>query len=171
MMAFSRLFGRLTYAMNMLSGLILIFMMCTTLADIISRAVYKSSNGAIDLTFIGGVELVKYGLLLMILFALPYSVDRSQVIVDLFTENMKPRLKVVLDGIYTLGFMLLGAAMSYRFFHAVQQVQSSGETTQDLLIPLYYIYGLSSFAMAVLAISALLISIRLFFYETGDKVS
>ncbi|MEH6576895.1 MAG: TRAP transporter small permease subunit [Amphritea sp.] len=170
MMAFSRLFERCTHAMHVLSGVILVSMMFITLADVVSRSMFEATDGSVDFTFIGGVELIKYGLLLMVLFALPYSLGRSQVIVDLFTENLKARSKAILEGFYILGFMLLGGGMSYRFYHAVGQAQMSGETTQDLLFPLYYIYGVTSFATAMLAIAALLISLRLFFYWRGDKM-
>ena len=170
MFAFSRVFERLTFSMHVISGCILISMMFVTLTDVIARAVFEATDGSVDFTFIGGVELIKYGLLFVVLFALPYSVGRSQVIVDLFTEKMPPRLKASLEGFYLLGFVLLGAGMSYRFYHAVEQSQLTGETTQDLLIPLYYIYGVASFATGVLAIATLLISLRLFFYWKGDKV-
>lgn len=171
MMAVSKLFGRITYGMHILSGGILILMMFITLADVLSRGAFEATGGKLDVTFIGGVELIKFGLLFMILFALPYSVGRSQVIVDLFTENISARLKAVLEGVYMLGFVLLGGAMSYRFYHAISQSKSTGETTQDLLIPLYYIYGIACFATAMLAIAALMISLRLFFYWRGDKIS
>ena len=165
MMAFSRLFDRVTHAMHVISGAILVSMKFITLADVLSRALFKVTEGSIDLTFIGGVELIKYGLLFMVVFALPYSVGRSQVIVDLFTENLSSRWKAWLEGIYMLGFVMLGGGMSYRFYHAVGQAEMSGETTQDLLIPLSYLYGITSFATAFLALAALLISVRLFFFR------
>lgn len=167
----SRILGRILYGMHVLSGVILVLMMFVTLADVISRALFNMTKGSLDITFIGGVELIKYGLLLMVLFALPYSVGRSQVIVDLFTESISARKKAILEGVYMLGFMLMGAGMSYRFFHAIREADMSGGTTQDLLIPLSYIYGLSSFSTGMLAIAALTISLRLFFYWKGDKVS
>lgn len=171
MMAFSRLFDRITHAMHVISGVILVSMMFITLADVLSRALFKATDGSVDLTFIGGVELIKYGLLLMVVFALPYSVGRSQVIVDLFTDNFKPRIKALLEGFYMLGFVLLGGGMSYRFYEAIGNAEMSGETTQDLLIPLTYLYGLTSFATAFLALAALLISLRLFFFWKGENLS
>lgn len=171
MNAFSKLFDRLTHAMHIVSGTVLISMMFITLADVISRTVFKLTDGTFDLTFIGGVELIKYGLLFVVLFSLPYSVGRSQVIVDLFTDNLSGRIKVILEGIYMLCFVALGGGMSFRFYHALEESQMTGETTQDLLIPLFYLYGFSSFATAMLAIAAMLISLRCFFYWKGDKVS
>lgn len=171
MKTISDLFERLTHAMHVISGFVLISMMFITLADVIARALFSLTDGTFDLTFIGGVELIKYGLLIVVFFALPYSVGRSQVIVDLFTDNMPGRFKVILKGIFMLGFVALGVGMSFRFYHAVELSRMSGETTQDLLIPMYYLYGLCSFATAMLAIASMFISLRCFFYWKGDKVS
>ena len=143
--------------MHVLSGILLIGMMVTVLLDVISRGVFGASGGEIDFTFQGGVEIVSYGLLFMVLFTLPHSVSRSQIVVDLFTEAMSARLKAVLAGIYTFGFGLLGIGMAVRFFQAVGRV---AETTQDLLIPMTFIYGATAFATTVLALRGILVALR-----------
>ncbi|MFC1236553.1 TRAP transporter small permease subunit [Vibrio sp. F74] len=160
----NRVMERLTFVMHMISGTTLICMMFVTLFDVLSRSLFEATNGSVDITFIGGVELIKYGLLIVVLFALPHSLGRSQVIVDLFTDTLKTRTKATLEGFYILGFVLLGSGMSYRFYCAIEEAEMSGETTQDLLIPLGYLYGISSFATAVLAITALLSSLNLFIH-------
>lgn len=160
----SRVVERLTFFMHVISGALLVSMMFVTLADVVSRALFEATDGSVDMTFIGGVELIKYGLLITILFALPHSLSRSQVIVDLFTDTFKTRTKSIMEGIYILGFVMLGSGMSYRFFQAIEEADMSGETTQDLLIPLSYFYAISSFATAVLAIAALSASLQLFIY-------
>ncbi len=99
-----------------------------------------------------------------VLFALPHSVNRSQVIVDLFTDTLKTRAKATLEGLYLLGYVCLGAGMSYRFFLSIEEANMSGETTQDLLIPLSYLYAISSFATAILALAALMAALQLFVY-------
>ena len=151
---------RLALAMHVLSGILLIGMMVTVLLDVISRGVFGASGGEIDFTFQGGVGIVSYGLLFMVLFTLPHSVGRSQVVVDLFTQQMSGRLKALLAGIYTFGFGLLGLGMAVRFFEAVGRVAETGETTQDLLIPMTFIYGATAFATAVLALRGLLVAVQ-----------
>lgn len=151
----------LTLAMHYIAGVVLVFMMCVTMADIVSRALFGITKGGIDLTFIGGIELTKYGLLTLVLFALPHSVSRSQVIVDLFTDSWQTRTKSLFEGTYMLGYVLLGSGMSYRFYHAVGYAAETGETTQDLFIPMGYLYGLCSFATAILALTALITSLNL----------
>lgn len=160
----SRFVERLTFIMHTISGIVLIGMMFVTLADVIGRALFEATDGKVDFTFIGGVELIKYGLLVTVLFALPHSLSRSQVIVDLFTDSFKTRTKSILEGFYMMCFALLASGMSYRFFHSIGQAQQSGQTTQDLLIPLYYLYAISSFATAVLALTAVVASSQLFIY-------
>jgi TRAP-type C4-dicarboxylate transport system permease small subunit len=160
----SRWFEKLTYAMHLISGVLLISMMFTTMIDVMSRSVFNLSNGAIDFTFIGGIEITKYALLIVVYFSLPHSLGRSQVIVDLFTDTFKTRTKALLEGFYTLGFVLLGGGMCYRYIHALEQANRTGETTQDLLMPLSYLYGLTAFASGVLCIAGLLYSIQLVMY-------
>ena len=167
----NRLLDFLANALNKVSGCLLIFMMFTTLADVLTRALFAATSGDVDLTFIGGIEFIKYGLLLTVMFSLPYAVGRSQVIVDLFTDHFSSKTKAWFEGVYMLGFVLMGVAMSYRFFHAVETSKMYGETTQDLLIPLYYFYGICGFAMAFLAVEALRCALRCFFSSVEEPAS
>lgn len=144
--------------MYSISGVFLVVMMLIIIADVISRAVFGMTNGKVDFTFLGGVELVSYSLLFMILFCLPFAVNKSQVIVDLFTENMSKSLKDTLSHIYTIGFGLLGLGMSIRFYESIWRVAESGETTQDLLIPMSFIYSVTFIATAVLAARSFLVA-------------
>lgn len=153
---------KLAFYMHWTGGGLLILMMITILADVISRATFGATKGSVDFTFNGGVEIVSYSLLFCIMFSLPYSVRRGQVIVDLFTGGMSERLKGILAGVYTLGFGLLGFGMMVKFYEATHRLNQSGETTQDLLIPMYYIFAVATFAAAVLAIRGVLVAIQQF---------
>lgn len=153
---------KVAFYMHWISGVLLIVMMVTILLDVITRAVFGATKGSVDLTFNGGVEIVSYSLLFCIMFALPYSVRRGQVIVDLFTGGMSERLKGILAGVYTLGFGLLGFGMTVKFYEAVGRLSQSGETTQDLLIPMAYIYSVAAFAAAMLALRGLLVALQQF---------
>lgn len=145
--------------MHTISSGLLVFMMLTIIAEVVTRALFGMTRGAIDLTFIGGVEIVSYTLLFMVLFSFPYSVSRSQVIVDFFTEKMGEKTKLILSAIYTSGFGFLGVGMTYRFIEATARVAHTGETTQDLLIPLTYIYALTAVATSMLAVRGFLVAI------------
>lgn len=158
------LVNRAAHIAHLGAGFILVSMMFITLADVITRAVFNFTDGSIDLTFVGGIELIKFGLLFAILLTMPHSVAKSQVIVDLFTEKMNHRVKIYLEAFYNLGFALLGAGMSVRFFDAIESAALTGETTQDLQIPLEYIYMGVVVATALLAIRALIIAGELIFH-------
>lgn len=152
MAALKKIINHISQYMQILSGVFLIAIMLATLSDVFTRTLYGLTDGNMDFTFIGAVEIVKYGLLFTILFTLPQSVGSSQVIVDLFTENMSGKVKRYLEGFYLIGFALLGAGMSYRFFLSIESAQMSGETTQDLLLPMSWIYSIVVFATSILTL-------------------
>lgn len=147
---------RVAQAMYFLAGALLLAMVAVILVEVVGRTLFGVTAGAVDFTFIGGIELVSYGLLFTILFTLPYAVSRGQVIVDLFTDGLSERVKGILAGVYTLGYGLLGAAMTVRFVESTQSVAASGQVTQDLLLPLSYIYGVTAVATAVLTLRAVM---------------
>lgn len=143
---------RFSFFMHLLAGILLVFMMLVTMADILTRLLFNVSNHSIDITFYGGIEIVSYTLLYAILFSLPYSVSHGQVMVDLFTERMSERRKEFLGGFYTIGFGLLGTGMCFGLYEAAYRVAETGETSQDLLIPMSYVYGVAAFAAGILAL-------------------
>ncbi|WP_275722647.1 TRAP transporter small permease [Vibrio furnissii] len=158
MTVLKKLINRVSQAMHVCSGAFLIGMMLVTLLDVVTRTLYGLSDGGIELTFVGGVELIKYGLLFTVLFTLPQSVGDSQVVVDLFTEQMSDRFKTYLESFYLLGFTLLGAGMTYRFYLAIEGAVMSGETTQDLMIPMPWIYRIVVFATSMLTLRCLILT-------------
>ncbi len=161
MKAAFKLIERIAFYMHVLSGFFIVSMMFVTLADVITRALFKATDGSVDFTFLGGVELIKYGLLFMVLFTLPYTVAKSQIIVDLFTEKMSEKTKVALEAFYIFGYTLLGSGMTYRFLIAIEEAKVSGESTQDLMIPLYYIYSITAFGTFMLALMAVVEGVKL----------
>jgi TRAP-type C4-dicarboxylate transport system permease small subunit len=163
MKVIAQIIERITHGMHLLGGVFLITMMVVTLFDVFTRGLFTITNGSVDWTILGGIELVKYSLLFTVLFILPHSVSRSQVIVDLFTERLQARTKKVLEAVYIFCFGLMGAGMSYGFYHLVGEAEMSYETTQDLLIPLTYFYAVACFATFMLAVSAVTYTLSLLF--------
>lgn len=158
----------LTRLMYGISGALLVLMAVVTLADIISRAIYTHTDGSVDFTFIGGIEVVKYALMISLMFAMPEFVRQSQVIVDLFTDKLSARTHELMEGTYLIGFALLGGGISWHFYHAIESYQMYGETTQDLLIPIWYFFAVGSFAAAVLCLSAALHGMILLFIGDAE---
>lgn len=150
---------RIAKAMRLGSGVLLMFIMTVTLADVIARAIFDATGGSVDFTFIGAVELVSYGMLAMVLLAFPYGVDKGQVIVDLFTEGFRRRTKMRIEALYMAGFTALSIGMTIRFFEVAGRMSRSGESSQDLMIPLYYVYSFAYCALAFLALRCALLTI------------
>jgi TRAP-type C4-dicarboxylate transport system permease small subunit len=169
MKSIARIIERIAHGMHLLGGFFLIAMMVVTLFDVFTRGLFTITDGAVDWTILGGIEMVKYSLLFTVLFILPHSVSRSQVIVDLFTDRLSSKAKNRLEAVYILCFGLMGVGMSYGFYHLVEEAAMSYETTQDLLIPLTYFYAVACFATAMLAVSAVAYTSRLLFCEKAES--
>ncbi|MEQ8392676.1 MAG: TRAP transporter small permease subunit [Thalassospira sp.] len=150
---------RIAKAMRIGSGVLLIFIMTVTLVDVVARTIFTATGGALDVTFTGAVELVSYGMLAMVLLAFPYGVDKGQVIVDLFTDNFSRQTKMIMEAVYMLGFTALSTGMAIRFFEVAGRMKRSGESSQDLLIPLHVVYSFASCALAFLALRCILLTI------------
>ncbi len=153
-----RLVDAVCRGMLRLSALLIAAMMLVVLADVLTRALFRLSDGQLDLTFLGGIELVRFALLFAILYALPWSVDRSQVVVDLFTERLPEAGKTLLEAICFTGYTLLALGMSTRFWSATIDAARSGETSQDLLVPMAYIYAATLAGTIMLTLRSLLVA-------------
>ena len=154
---------RLALGMYQLSGALVVFMMLCVVADVAARALFAATDGGLDLTFQGGIELVRFSLLFAMLFAFPHAVDKGQIVVDLFTQQMDERRLRFFTGAYTLCFGFLGGAFCWRFFEAARGASLNGELTQDLLLPMANIYFVAALALAMLAVRGLLGGLNLLF--------
>ncbi len=150
---------RIAKAMRIGSGVLLVFIMTVTLVDVVARTIFAATGGSVDVTFTGAVELVSYGMMAMVLLAFPYGVDKGQVIVDLFTDNLSAQTKMIMEAIYMAGFTALSCGMTIRFFEVAGRMRRSGESSQDLLIPLHIVYSFASCALAFLALRCALLTI------------
>ncbi|MBM7456625.1 TRAP-type C4-dicarboxylate transport system permease small subunit [Oceanisphaera litoralis] len=156
MAVLTRIADFIALLMYRLAGVLIIFMMLVVVADVAARALFAVTAGGLDLTFVGGIELVKFSLLFSMLFAFPHAVDKGQIVVDLFTQQMdETRLRFFTGG-YTICFGFLGGALCWRFFEAAHSATQTGELTQDLLLPLSNIYYVAALALAMLAARGLL---------------
>lgn len=160
MSRFASIVDAISRAMLLISGFMITAMMVVVLAEVFTRALFGFTDGGVDLTFHGGIELVRFALLFAILYALPWNVDRAQVVVDLFTNRLPERAIAVLQSLCFFGYFLLALAMSYRFWGTVGHAYTSGETTQDLSIPMFYIYAATLAGTGMLCLRSLVIAGR-----------
>ncbi|MBB5321727.1 TRAP transporter small permease [Marinobacter oulmenensis] len=160
MSRFASIVDAISRVMLLVSGFMITAMMLVVLAEVSTRALFGLTDGSLDLTFNGGIEIARFALLFAILYALPCNVDRSQVVVDLFTNTLSDRSIAVLQSICFIGYGLLALAMSYRFWGSVGHSYGSGETTQDLNIPMFYIYAATLVGTGMLCLRSGLVAVR-----------
>src|SRR5699024_6268798 len=79
-------------------GISLIIIVLTTIAVVGARYVFKLTGGEMRFTVKGSVEIVSYFMLFALLAAFAAYVERSQIIVDVFTQKMPKTIKGYMMG-------------------------------------------------------------------------
>ena len=81
-----------------IGGVSLIIIVLTTMTDVVARYVFKLTGGEFGFTVKGSVEIVSYFMLFALLAAFAAYVERSQIIVDVFTQKMPKSIKGSISG-------------------------------------------------------------------------
>ncbi|MES1929549.1 TRAP transporter small transmembrane protein [Salinisphaera dokdonensis CL-ES53] len=141
--------GRIALAV---AGVALLAMMMITVVDVVLRYAFQLTDGASGLTFVGSVELVKYLLLAALLGAMAGHVEKSQVVVEVFSQALSDSLKARIAGANLLVFAVLGAVLAWGIHEAAGAAAEFGEVTQDLAIPLAPIYEAAAALFVIFAV-------------------
>ena len=149
-----------------IGGVSLIIIVMATMTDVATRYVFKLTGGEIGSTMKGSVEIVSYFMLFALLAAFAAYVERSQIIVDVFTQKMPQSVKGYMMGVFMMGFFLIGIIFAWGLYESALDALKYGKVTQDLRISMMPIYALSSFLSVLLAIRSLIESINIF--KTGE---
>lgn len=156
------------YWLSIAGGAILIFSMAAVLADVFTRTLFGATGGNIDLTFRGSYEIVRFGLLISILYALPYALKDGQVIVEIFTEKLPERIKNYSAGFFVFFFGVFGFLLSMGLLERIERAAQSGETSQDFGIPMGYIYSFALVGSLMLGIRGISVTWEYFTAQTGE---
>ncbi len=159
----SQFIGRMC---EFIGGISLIIIVLATIADVVSRYIFKLTGGEFGFTIKGSVEIVSYFMLFALLSAFAAYVERSQIIVDVFTQKMPQAVKGYMMGTFMMGFFLIGIVFTWGLYESAVDAVHFGKVTQDLRISMMPIYALSAFLSMLLAIRALIESINIF--KTGE---
>ena len=159
----SRLIARLC---EFIGGVSLIIIVIVTITDVVTRYVFKLTDGELGFTMKGGVEIISYFMLFALLAAFAAYVERSQIIVDIFTQKMSQSVKGYMMGTFMMGFFLIGLVFTWGLYESALDAIHFGKVTQDLRISMMPIYAVSSFLSLLLAIRSLIESINIF--KTGE---
>lgn len=149
-----------------IGGISLIVIVLATIVDVATRYVFKLTGGAFGFTIKGSVEIVSYFMLFALLAAFAAFVERSQIIVDVFTQKMSQAVKGHMMGVFMLGFFIIGIMFAWGLYESAFDALQYGKVTQDLRISMMPIYIISAFLSALLAIRSLIEAINIF--KTGE---
>jgi len=159
MAGIQRVLDTLAHWLLVLAGCALIGMMLVTMFDVVVRNLGTVVPSLQNLNYYGTIEIVRYLFLLAMAGAMPWGVEKSQVIVELFTQRLAPAARARIDALFLLGFAAFGAMLAYSLFVSGLHAAASGETTPDLLIPMGPIKYGAAFCMALMALRALVVAL------------
>lgn len=151
---------------QIIGGFSLIFIVMVTISDVVTRYLFKVTDGNFGFTVKGSVELVSYFMLFSLLSAFAAFVERSQIIVDVFTQKLNKNLKAYLMAIFLLGFMVAGLIMAWGMYENMHDAIKYSKVTQDLRLPMTPVYALGSLLCLLLAIRSLIESLKIL--KTGE---
>ncbi|SDL39776.1 TRAP-type C4-dicarboxylate transport system, small permease component [Modicisalibacter muralis] len=141
---------------RVIAGVALIALLSVTIADVALRYLFRLSDGALDWSVVGSVELVSYLMLFSLLAAMAANVEKGQVVVEAFSHGLGDSLKARIAGVYLLGFVALGAVLCMGLWQSALSAAAHGEITQDLRLPMAPIYYVASGLCALLGVRCLL---------------
>lgn len=148
-----------------IGGISLIVIVLITMFDVTARYVFKMTGGEFGFTVKGSVEIVSYFMLFSLLAAFAAFVERSQIIVDVFTQKMPRTIKGYMMGVFMMGFFVMGIIFALGMYDSAMDAIEFGNVTQDLRISMTPIYAVGGFLSLLLAIRSLIESINIF--KTG----
>lgn len=151
---------------QLIGSLSIIISVLATVVSVLTRYLFKLTNGEFGFVMQGGIEIVSYCMLFSLLAAFAAYVERSQIIVDIFTHKLPKTIKAYMMGIFLLGFSVIGAIFALGLYESAIDAKEVGTFTQDLRIPLMPIYAFSSFLSVLLCIRSFIESIKTF--VTGE---
>ncbi|MGY6709245.1 MAG: TRAP transporter small permease [Rhizobiaceae bacterium] len=125
-----------------------------------ARALFNLTSGRINLLVAGAIEMSAYLLLITVFAALPASLGAGMIRVDTFVGLFPRWLQKLLERIWSLLFVILAVLLVYLFWQQTATAAARGYTTQDLRIPLYFIYAIATLQCVGLSIVAICEFIR-----------
>ena len=123
--------------------------------NVVGRAIFDMTHSAVNLMIPGAIELASYTLLIAVFAAFPVSLKHGMVRVDVLIGHLPKALRGLLNRLWSLVTLVLAVTLVRLFFAEMQTVYAQGDTTQDLRVPLWPVYGVLTFECAVLALAAL----------------
>lgn len=138
-----------------LAGLVAGAVALLTVASIVGRTFFARPIP-------GDVELTQFGVALAISLCLPWcQLHGANILVDFFTQHVRPRTRQRLDAVGALLVAVFCGLLSWRAAAGAFSVAEAGETTMILDVPMWISYAVLSPGLALAALIALLQSVAL----------
>lgn len=160
MAALMNVLNALARALLVVAGVALVCMMFVTIFDVLLRNFGNNFDALRDFRFYGSIEIVRYLFLVAMAGTMPWGVEKSQVVVELFTQRLSEAARCRIDSFFLLGFTVFGGALAYALWMGAVHSWSTGETTPDLGLPLAWPRYIASVCMGLMALRALFLGIQ-----------
>lgn len=132
-----------------------------TAVSVVGRAWFKSPIQ-------GDVEITQLGIALSISLCIPWCQMRgANIIVDFFTQNMRPQRLRMLDAIGALLLALMCALLAWRTGVGALAVRGAHETTMIIGLPMWWAYASLAPGLALAALVALA---QAWMHSTGQGI-
>ncbi|CAM3533266.1 TRAP transporter small permease [Halomonas casei] len=151
-----------------IAGIALIGLLMVTIADVSTRYLARLTEGAVSLRVYGSVELVSYLMLFALLAAMAANVEKSQVVVEAFSHRLPLAIKNRLQGVFLLGFVVLGLILFVGLLDSAAAASRHGSTTQDLRLPMGPIYQLAAGLSLLLGLRSFIHALLGVIYAKGE---
>lgn len=104
----------------------------------------------------GDVELTQFGIALSISLCLPWcQLQRSNIIVDFFTQRSSPRVQQGLDAMGVLLLAAMCALLAWRTAAGAVAVRGAQESSMILELPMWWTYAMLAPGLALAGLVAL----------------
>lgn len=131
--------------------------------NVVARIVFDLSGATLNLMIPGAIEQASYVLGLVAIASLGAAMPAGMITVDLITERLPASLRAGLARIWYAVVLILALVLMWLLVHETAALAARGEETQDLRLPMAWMYGMFSFEFLVLA----LICLREALFSTG----
>ncbi|MBN1124738.1 MAG: TRAP transporter small permease [Sedimentisphaerales bacterium] len=131
-MGYSSLLRMIVFALVILSGACVMTMMLVICADVILRIVNLPITGVYDIVKIAGA--------LTLAAALPYTTAvKGHVAIEYFFHKLNRHGRIIVDTLVRLLGIALFAFLSWRSFVYGAQLHASGQVSQTLQMPVFWV--------------------------------
>jgi TRAP-type C4-dicarboxylate transport system permease small subunit len=141
---------RMSYGFGFLGSAIALLVAAMTLVSVIGRSMFKAPIP-------GDVEITQMGIALAISLCLPWcQLKGANIIVDFFTQKTSERSQRWLDAMGCILLAAMYALLAWRTAVGAVAVESAGETTMIISLPMWWAYACLAPGLALAAVIALL---------------